>query len=124
TRYILIASMDVDPAQEALFNEIYDSEHVQHLLGVLGVRSVSRYKGVPFALAIADGIQEVAAPKPVHTAIYELDHPDVLASPEWSDAVERGRWGGEVRPYTRNCHHAVYEQTCTTDEVHTEEEIS
>lgn len=115
TRYILIASMDVDPAHEALFNEIYDTEHVPHLLGVPGVHSVSRYKGVPFALAIADGVQEVAAPKPVYTAIYELDDPDVLASPEWAEAVEQGRWGSEVRPHTRNRHHAVYEKTFMSD---------
>ncbi len=27
-RYIFIASMDVDPAKEDLFNEVYDTEHV------------------------------------------------------------------------------------------------
>ena len=115
TRYILIASMDIDPAYETLFNEVYDTEHVPHLLGVPGVRSVSRYKGVPFALAIADGVQQISAPTPTYTAIYELDHPDVLMSPEWAEAVERGRWGSEVRPHTSNRHHAVYEKTVRED---------
>ena len=32
TRYLLTASMDVEPAQEALFKEVYDTEHVPLLL--------------------------------------------------------------------------------------------
>ena len=28
TRYVFIASMDVDPDKEDLFNEVYDTEHV------------------------------------------------------------------------------------------------
>jgi hypothetical protein len=31
-KYIFVASMDVDPDKEALFNEIYDTEHVPNLL--------------------------------------------------------------------------------------------
>jgi len=27
-RYVFIASMDVEPAYEALFNEVYDTEHI------------------------------------------------------------------------------------------------
>ena len=42
TRYVLIASMDVTPEAEALFNEVYDTEHVPNLLEVPGVRSVTR----------------------------------------------------------------------------------
>ena len=109
SRYVLIASMDVDPAHEALFNEIYDSEHAPYLLKVPGVRSITRFKGLPFAFAIAGGVKEMPAPAPVYTAIYEIDHPDVLKSPEWAKAVEAGRWAEEVRPHTRSRHHAVYQ---------------
>jgi hypothetical protein len=28
TRYVFLASMDVTPEAEALFNEVYDTEHV------------------------------------------------------------------------------------------------
>ena len=28
SRYLFVASMDVDPDKEALFNEVYDTEHV------------------------------------------------------------------------------------------------
>ncbi|WP_027520601.1 DUF4286 family protein [Bradyrhizobium sp. Ec3.3] len=114
SRFVLIASMDVDPAHEDLFNEVYDGEHVPHLLKVPGVHSVTRVKGVPFAFAIANGIKDMPAPEPVYTAIYEIDHPDVLKSAEWAKAVEAGRWASEVRPNTRNRHHAVYERQSTS----------
>ena len=116
TRFILIASMDVDPAYEDLFNEIYDSEHVPHLLKVPGVRSVTRYKGVPAEIALAYGTQPLPSASPVYTAIYELDSPDVLKSPAWARAVEAGRWALDVRPHTRNRHHAVYEKTFAATE--------
>ena len=40
-------------------------------------------------------------------AIYEIDSPDVLLSKEWAVAGEKGRWPGEVRPFTTNRHHIV-----------------
>ncbi|MEL7465954.1 MAG: hypothetical protein AAFN79_17925 [Pseudomonadota bacterium] len=116
TRFILIASMDVDPAHEDLFNEVYDQEHVPHLLAVPGVRRVTRAKGVDAEIAIAGGSQPLPSPRPIYTAIYEIDDPSVLASREWAEAVEAGRWGTEVRPHTTNRHHAVYETTFSMTE--------
>src|SRR5215467_5476988 len=92
TRYVFIASMDVTPEAEALFNEVYDTEHVPNLLQVPGVRSVTRMKGAAARFAIAGGVRELPAPNPVYTAIYEIDDPRVLQSSEWAEAVERGRW--------------------------------
>lgn len=106
--WLLVASMDVDPAYEDLFNEVYD-EHARHLLAVPGVRAIRRMKGEPFVLAIAGGHQTMPAPTPSYVAIYEIDHPDVLASPEWAEAVEKGRWATDVRPHTRHRHHALYQ---------------
>ena len=37
TKYLFFASMDVVPEKEALFNEVYDQEHVPTLLKVPGV---------------------------------------------------------------------------------------
>jgi hypothetical protein len=90
TRYVLIASMDVTPEAEPLFNEVYDTEHVPNLLQVPGVRSVTRMKGEPARFAIAGAVRELPAPSPIYTAIYEIDNPQVLQSPEWAEAVERG----------------------------------
>ena len=108
TRYVFTASMDVDPAKEALFNEVYDTEHVPLLLKVPGVVAVSRLKTEPAAFNLAgerkllDGGSE-----PNYVAIYEIDSPDVLLSKEWAAAAEKGRWPSEVRPFTSNRRHVV-----------------
>ena len=43
-KYLMIASMDVDPEHEALFNEVYDQEHIPNLSRVPGVLGITRYK--------------------------------------------------------------------------------
>ena len=42
TRYLFVVSMDVQPDKDALFNEVYDTEHVPYLTAVPGVRSETR----------------------------------------------------------------------------------
>ncbi len=108
SKYVLLASMDVEPEKEALFNEVYDTEHVPYLLEVPGVLSVTRVKGEPFAMHIGGERKEIPLEGPVHTAIYEIDDPSVLTSDAWTTAVERGRWASEVRPFTKNRRHVVW----------------
>ena len=52
SKYLFVVSMDVDADKEALFNEIYDSEHIPNRLKVPGVRAVTRMAGEPFAMSI------------------------------------------------------------------------
>ena len=108
TKYLFIASMDVEPDKEALFNEVYDKEHVPNLMKVPGVVSVTRIKAEPFAISIGGERRSVAVGgEPAYAAIYEIESPEVLVSKEWAEAVETGRWPGEVRPYTRNRRHSL-----------------
>ena len=108
SRYVFIASMDVDPDKEALFNEVYDTEHVPNLLKVPGVHAVARLEGEPFAMSIGGEEKRVAHDGPRYGAVYEIDGPEVLVSRAWAQAVEAGRWASEVRPFTRNRRHALY----------------
>jgi hypothetical protein len=108
SKYLFVASMDVDPDKEALFNEVYDTEHVPTLLKVPGVHAVSRIEGEPFAMSLGGQERRVTHEGPRYSALYEIDSPDVLISPEWAKAVELGRWPTQVRPYTRNRRHALY----------------
>jgi hypothetical protein len=108
TKYLFIASMDVEPEYEDLFNEVYDSEHIPALLTVPGVRAITRIKGEAFDFAIAGTVKPTPAPSPIYSAIYEVDGPEVLSSPAWAEAVERGRWPTEVRPHTRNRSSCLY----------------
>jgi hypothetical protein len=106
-RCLFIVSMDVAPDKEALFNQIYDLEHVPNLLAVPGVLKVTRAKSEAFALTIGGERKEMPAASPRYTAIYELESAAVLASEAWAKAVEAGRWPGEVRPFTTNRRHAL-----------------
>ena len=108
TRYLFIASMDVAPEKEALFNEIYDAEHIPLLLKVPGVLSAVRCTNEPLRLAIAGGIRTVQAEgEPRYSAMYELESAEVLVSEAWARAVDEGRWPSEVRPYVRNHRHVL-----------------
>ena len=108
TRYVFIAAMDVDPAKEAVFNEVYDKEHIPNLLKVPGVISVTRLTAEPLTLAIGGEKKKIVAEgEPRYSAVYEIESPAVLTSEAWSKAVEAGRWPSEVRPYTRNRRHVL-----------------
>jgi hypothetical protein len=108
SKYLFVASMDVDPDKEALFNEVYDVEHVPNLLKVPGVQAATRIKGEPFALKIGGDTKTIIHEGARYSTVYEIDGPHVLVSPEWAKAGEAGRWPSQVRPYTRNRTHALY----------------
>ncbi len=109
-KYLFIVSMDVQPNKEALFNEVYDTEHVPLLQTVPGVGAATRLKTVP--AAFNTGGERIAldgAGMAHYVAIYEIDSPDVLLSKEWMAAGTQGRWLSEVRPFTFNRSYVVRE---------------
>jgi hypothetical protein len=111
SRYLFSAAMDVDPAQERLFNEVYDREHVPSLLTVPGVVAVSRYELQPLTMSIGGQLKTIVIENaPKYGALYEIESPEVLTSEAWGRAVDQGRWTGEVRPYTKNRRHILYER--------------
>jgi hypothetical protein len=108
TKYLFVVNMDVDADKEALFNEVYDTEHIPNLLKVPGVHAVTRMAGEPFAVSIGGAEKKVTHEGPRYSAMYEIDGPHVLVSREWASAVEAGRWPSQVRPFTHNRRHSLY----------------
>ena len=107
-KYILIASMDVEAGKDAIFNEVYDTEHIPLILKVPGVISARRCQTVSLVMIIGgERTALVAEGEPRYSAIYELESAEVLVSDAWAKAVDAGRWPGEVRPYTRNRRHVL-----------------
>jgi hypothetical protein len=107
-RYIFTASMDVEPDKEALFNEVYDTEHVPELMKVAGLLAVTRTTLVPLKMSIGGELKTIVAEgEPKYSATYELESAEVLTSDAWAKAVEKGRWPAQVRPYTRNRRHTL-----------------
>jgi hypothetical protein len=111
TKYLFSVSMDVEPAREAIFNEVYDKEHVPLILSVPGVVAAARFRSQPVTMILGGERKTIVAEnEPRYKAIYELESPDVLLSPAWAKVVDQGRWPGEVRPYTRNRRHVMFER--------------
>lgn len=110
TRYLFSAAMDVDPAREALFEEVYETEHVPALLAVPGVLAVARFKAEKEVTLLIGGQRRtvVVEREPAYHALYEIEGPQVLVSDAWGKAVDQGRWPAEVRPFTRNRRHVLY----------------
>ena len=110
SKYLFTVSMDVEPAHEALFNEVYDQEHVPTLLKVPGVLSAARFKKHELTMIIGGERRTIVIEnEPKYSALYELESPEVLASAAWGEASEYGRWSGQVRPHTRNRRHVLYQ---------------
>ena len=99
TKYLFLVAMDVATEKEALFNEVYETEHVPFLMKVPGVRAVTRLKTESAAFNIG-GERKIldGGGQANYLAIYEIDSPDVLLSKEWAEAGEKGRWPQQVRP--------------------------
>ena len=108
-RCIFTASMDVDPDKEALFNEVYDTEHIPHLRKVPGVISATRFKLDTLRVTMGGETKTVDTQGvPRYACILELESPEVLVSAAFAKAVDEGRWSTHVRPYTRNRHHTLH----------------
>ena len=108
-KWIFTASMDVEPDKEALFNEVYDKEHVPFLVKVPGVISATRLKLDPLRITMGGETKSVdSTGVPRYACILELASPDVLVSPAFAQAVDAGRWPTHVRPFTRNRHHTLH----------------
>ena len=109
TRYLFSAAMDVEPNREALFNEGYDKEHVPLLLKVPGVVAVARFRKQEVTLVIGGERKTIVMEnEPTYNALYEIESPEVLVSEAWGNAVDQGRWPGQVRPYTKIRRHVLY----------------
>ena len=52
SKYLFVVSIDADSNKEALFNDIYDTEHIPNLLKVPGVRGVTRMAREPFTMSL------------------------------------------------------------------------
>lgn len=109
SRYLFSAAMDVEPAKEALFNEVYDGEHVPLILTVPGVIAAARFKRQELTMVLGGERKTIVVEhEPAYNALYEIESPEVLTSDAWAKVVDQGRWPGQVRPHTKNRRHVLY----------------
>src|SRR5258706_14470288 len=111
-RFLFTAAMDVDPAKEALFNEVYDTEHIPELLKRPGVFAVHRFTLMPLKMSIGGELKTIVAEgEPKYSATYELESAEALTSEAWAKAVEKARWPAQVRPHSPNRRHTLRKLT-------------
>ena len=88
-QFIFTVSMDVDADKEAIFNEVYDTEHIPLILKVPGVVSAKRYKMVPLTMVLGGEKKTIVMEgEPAYMAVYELETADVLTGPGWAFTQE------------------------------------
>lgn len=112
SKYLMIASMDVAPDKEELFNDVYNTEHCPLLSQVPGVIAVARFESEKLTMIIGGERRNlVVENQPKHHALYDIEDPSVLTSAEWGHAVDQGRWPEQVRPFTSNRQHRLLRLT-------------
>ena len=89
TPYVFWVMMDIEPHREALFNELYDNEHLPLLSKLPGYVNAVRYR------TATEG-------EPRYLCAYEVERADLPQSKQWNDTSDIGRWKPDVRPYTYN----------------------
>jgi len=97
TPYVFWVMMDVESHREALFNELYDHEHLPLLLKLPGSVHAVRYR-------------TTAPGEPRYLCAYEVENTTLPMSKLWNDTSDIGRWKPEVRPYTSNKRYIVSER--------------
>ena len=96
--FVYLVQMDIPPELEDDFNHVYDTQHIPEILKVPGVHSCTRY--------VLDSALEGSGPR--YAAIYEVDSPDAVKSPEWKAASDTGDWKPMIRPHTTNRIRCIY----------------
>ena len=100
TPYVFWVMMDVESHREALFNELYDTEHLPLLLKLAGSVNAVRYR-------------TTTPGEPRYLCAYEVENAELPMSKLWNDTSDIGRWKPEVRPYTFNKRYIVGERILT-----------
>ena len=97
---LLLVMMDIDPAHEEDFNRWYTEEHLPERTSCPGFLTGRRFVSV-------DGT-------PKYLALYELDDPDVLDSPEYKAMQPPTEWQARLWPHVSSFVRTVY-RDITTD---------
>lgn len=87
-RYFYIVTFEIDVVDEALFNEIYETEHIPNILKVPGVLGITRFRD---HLPNENGWL-------VYSAMYFLTQANLPDTPAWKEQSDLGRWKPLIRP--------------------------
>jgi hypothetical protein len=84
---VILVSMDIEPAQEAEFNDWYNTEHIPRFFNVPGVIAARRFRA--------------RHGQPAYVAVYHVENIAVYATEAWM-AVNATPWTLRLRKFQRN----------------------
>lgn len=103
--YIYMIQIEAPAGLEDEFNHIYDTDHMQHMSQIPGVRDCIRYK-----LEWSDNADMIR-----YLAIYHMNDPELPRSAVWKEHAGRGRWPTDMRPHVKTRRNGVYRQIVRLD---------
>lgn len=103
---LLVAMMDVEEDYEEEFNRWYDEEHVPERLSCPGFLSARRFK-------LLDSQPEG---QPRYLAIYDLESPEVLDTPDYQAMVPPSAWWSRLLPHVKVIRNVYVDVTKTLPE--------
>lgn len=86
--FLITVRVEVDPENDAEFNEWYEQDHMKGLAAVSGVRGARRYR-------------QISGNSSTYLAVYELDDGNIRQNPAWQKASDT-EWTRRMLPKLKN----------------------
>jgi hypothetical protein len=96
-KFFYMVTFEIAQEDEALFNEIYDTEHVPNIL---------RVKGVKGCMRVRDHAPNEAGWL-LYSTIYFLTDANLPETTAWKEASDTGRWAPLMRPKLKSRHRRI-----------------
>jgi hypothetical protein len=103
--YIFTILLDIPADYDALFNEVYDTDHLLNMVRIPGVKDCTRYK-----LEWSDNADMLT-----YLALYRMDELDLPRSDVWKKHAAMGRWPTDVRPHVTVRRNGVFRRIFHAD---------
>lgn len=99
-RCLLIVTAEIDPEVEEEWNRWYDEVHFPDVINSAGVHGGQRYVTMVDGVTTDHGVKTPVATK-VYTAIYEIDGPEIMETPEFKAMRGWYHFSDRIRATTR-----------------------
>lgn len=90
--YWMMITFEIDPADDAEFNDIYDNDHIPTIMKLPGVLEVIRFRDA----------HKNERGYLVYSALYLMDRENLHETPEWKELSDMGRWMPVIRPKVKS----------------------
>ena len=98
TEHIFVVQLAIASEHEARFNEVYNTDHLTHMIQVPGAINCGRYR-----LQWSDNTDMQQ-----YIAIYEISDPTAPQTAAWKQQAGKGAWPVEIRHLTQMRRNGVY----------------